>query len=142
MVPYNMSQQRTPTNLAALTEIVNGYRRRTQATQLEVALLRQRLLEMQAQSKTIQTRLQTLQRIQARDTTKLRRLGIMKRRAAQRKQATNLLESRRTAQRQARTNQRRSKFETEVLNTLQLVEKDRDWKQIKRSINAKKVRRQ
>ena len=72
-----MSQQRSPTNLTALTEIVNGYRRRTQATQLEVALLRQRLMEMQAQSKTIQSRLQTLQRFQARDTSKLRRLGIM-----------------------------------------------------------------
>ena len=135
-----MSSKRTvQPDLSSLSNVTNSYRRRAQSAQLEVALLRQRLVEMQAQSRVIQARLRSLQRAQATDTAKLRQLGALKQRAAQRKQALEMLEKRRTAQRSAQRNARHARFETQVLDALQLVEKDRDWKRIKRSINAKRA---
>lgn len=133
-----MSSRRQP-NLAALDTVVNGTTRRAQSAQLEIALLRQRLVEMQAQSRTIQSRLQTLQRAQASDLVKLRRLGALKQRAAQQKKSVEMLEKRRSAQRSAQRNARHARFETQVLDALQLVEKDRNWRHIKRSIDARRA---
>jgi hypothetical protein len=133
-----MSPRRQP-DLSSLGNATDSYRRRAQSAQLEVALLRQRLVEMQAQSRAIQGRLRVLQRAQASDTAKLRRLGALKQRVAQRKQSREMLEKRRTAQRAAQRNARHARFETQVLDALQIVEKDRDWKRIKRSLNAKRA---
>jgi hypothetical protein len=119
-----MSKNPPPRGTAqdAMTRMMIGL----QTTQLEAAGLKQRLVELTAQAKTIR-----------------QQLGFVERKAlSQQKALSSVIRARsREVQRERQRNAMNLKFKQDVQDSFELTEKNRNWRRIKRSIDKKRGRR-